>query len=336
MKHFVRVAILVAVLTLGVGFGLQAIGLMPELASAQGAPIDRLFYLEVWVISFLFALIVGFMLYSMIVFRRKPGEEGDGDHFVGHTGLEVVWTLVPLGIVMYFAFIGSTALAETRRVDPSAIDVTVVGQQWTWRFDYDDFGFSSTELVLPVNQQVLLTMISNDVIHSFWVPEFRVKQDVLPGRGMERELRVTPTEIGDYKVRCAELCGLEHAYMLADVKVVSETDYEAWIADQLAGISDDPVVRGEKWYQQFGCLACHSVDGAERAGPTWLNLYGSQETLTDESVITVDDGYIIKSILQPDAQIVQGYENVIMPPTGQNMSEQQIQDVVEFIKSLGE
>ena len=178
--------------------------------------------MEIWVIAFLFALIVGFLLYSIIVFRRKKGDESEGDHFDGHTGLEVVWTIVPLGIVLYFAFLGSSALAETRRVDPAAMDVTVVGQQWSWRFDYDDYGFSSTELVLPVSQQVLLTMISNDVIHSFWVPEFRVKQDVLPGKGMERELRITPTEIGDYKVRCAELCGLEHAYMLADVRVLSE------------------------------------------------------------------------------------------------------------------
>ena len=114
MKHFIRVSILVLLLTLGVGFGLQAIGLMPDLASAQGIPIDQLFNLHIWVISFLFALIIGFMLYSIIVFKRKPGETGDGDHFEGHTGLEIIWTIVPLGIVLYFAFLGSTALALRR------------------------------------------------------------------------------------------------------------------------------------------------------------------------------------------------------------------------------
>lgn len=334
MKHFIRVALLVAVLTVIVGFGLQAVGLMPELASAQGIPIDELFNLHIWVISFLFALIIGFMLYSIIAFRRKPGEEGEGDHFVGNTGLEVVWTIVPLGIVLYFAFLGSTALADTRRADPQAIEVTVVGQQWSWRFDYEDYGFSSSELVLPVNKQALLLLVSNDVIHSFWVPEFRVKQDALPGEGMERELRLTPTELGNYKVRCAELCGLEHAYMLADVRVVSEDEFTAWVGEQLAGISDDPVVRGEKWYTQFGCLACHSVEGSKRAGPTWLDLYGAEETLTDGTLITVDEGYLIESILDPQAKILKGYENIVMPPTGQNMSEQQIQDLIEFIKSL--
>ncbi len=333
MKHFIRVAVLVVILTLVVGFGLQAIGLMPELASLQGEPIDRLFFMEIWVIAFLFALIVGFMLYSIIVFRRKPGEEGDGDHFEGHTGLEVVWTIVPLAIVLYFAFIGSAALAETRRADPQAIEIKVIGQQWAWRFEYEE-GFSSSELVLPVNQQALLVLSSNDVIHSFWVPEFRVKQDALPGKGMERELRVTPTELGSYTVRCAELCGLEHAYMNAPVKVVSADGYEAWVEQQLANISADPVERGEKWYQQFGCLACHSTDGSQKAGPTWLGIYGKEETLTTGETITVDEAYLIRSILEPQAEIVAGYENIVMPPTGQNMSERQIEDLIEFIKSL--
>lgn len=336
MKHFIRVTILVILITVSVGFGLQALGLMPPLASKQGESIDKLFYMEIWVIAFLFALIVGFLLYSIIVFRRKKGDESEGDHFDGHTGLEVVWTIVPLGIVLYFAFLGSSALAETRRVDPAAMDVTVVGQQWSWRFDYDDYGFSSTELVLPVSQQVLLTMISNDVIHSFWVPEFRVKQDVLPGKGMERELRITPTEIGDYKVRCAELCGLEHAYMLADVRVLSESGFQTWVDDQMASISNDPVVRGENWYQQYGCLACHSIDGSKRAGPTWLGIYGNEESLADGTSIIIDDDYLLESILDPGAKIVLGYENVVMPPTGKNMNEQQVQDVIEFIKSLSE
>jgi len=334
MKHFLRVGILIAFLTVAVGFGLQAIGLMPDLASLQGVFIDDLFDLHIWVISFLFALIVGFMLYSIIVFRRKPGEEGEGDHFEGHTGLEIIWTIVPLAIVIYFAFLGSTALAETRRADPNAFNVTVVGQQWSWRFDYTDYGFSSGELRLPADHQTLLMLTSTDVIHSFWVPEFRVKQDALPGKGMERELRITPTELGNYKLRCAELCGLEHAYMLADVYVMEIEEFEEWVDDQLKSQSADPVERGEKWYQQFGCLACHSTDGTERAGPTWLGLYGLEETLSDGTVVTVDEAYLIKSILEPQLQIVENYENIVMPPTGESMSDQQIQDLIEFIKSL--
>jgi cytochrome c oxidase subunit 2 len=153
---------------------------------------------------------------------------------------------------------------------------------------------------------------------------------------MERELRITPTELGSYKVRCAELCGLEHAYMVADVIVMQADEFDEWADRQVKSQSADPVERGEKLYQQFGCLACHSVDGAVRAGPTWLGIYGKEEILSDGTAIIVDDAYLMKSILEPSEQIVQGYENIVMPPTGQNMSEQQILDVIEFIKSLGD
>ena len=234
MKHFVRVGILTTILTVLIGSGLDNLGLMPVLASVQGAAIDALFRKHIWVISFLFSLIIGFMLYSFVVFRRKPGEEGDGDHFEGHTSLEIAWTIVPLGIVMYFSFLGASALAETRRADPNAYNITIVGSQWSWRFDYTDYDFSSTELRLPIDRQSLLTLTSTDVIHSFWVPEFRLKQDALPGEGMERELRITPTLLGDYKLRCAELCGLEHAYMVSDVIVMEVDDFEEWVMQQHA------------------------------------------------------------------------------------------------------
>jgi len=336
MKHFFRVAVLVAMLTVLIGFGLDNSGYMPALASVQGAVIDQLFRKHVWVISFLFSLISGFMLYSFVVFRRKPGEEGEGDHFEGHTGLEIIWTIVPLATVLYFAFLGASALAETRRADPNAYNITVVGSQWSWRFDYEDYGFSSTELRLPIDQQSLLTMTSTDVIHSFWVPEFRLKQDALPGEGMERELRITPTVIGNYKLRCAELCGLEHAYMVSDVIVMEINDFKKWVEEQSEGPSDDPIVRGELWYEQYGCLACHSIDGTPRIGPTWAGIFGMDELLADGSTIVVDKEYLIESIVDPQAAIVNGYGSVVMPPTGDSLTDEQINDIVEFIESLAE
>jgi cytochrome c oxidase subunit 2 len=336
MKHFIRVAILVIILTVLIGFGLDKVEYMPKLASVQGKVIDELFQKHVWVISFLFSLIIGFMLYSFVFFRQKPGEKEDGDHFEGHTGLEIAWIILPLGIVMYFSFLGAAALAETRRADPNAYNITVVGSQWSWRFDYEDYDFSSSELRLPVDRQALMMLTSTDVIHSFWVPEFRVKQDALPGDGMERELRVTPTELGNYKLRCAEMCGTEHAYMLADVIVMEVSDFEAWVEEQTEGPSDDPIERGELWYEQYGCLACHSVDGSDRIGPTWAGLYGKEEILADGTTIVVDKDYLIESILDPQANIVEGFESVVMPPTGDSMTEEQIQDIVDFIESLTE
>ena len=179
-------------------------------------------------------------------------------------------------------------------------------------------------------------MTSTDVIHSFWVPEFRVKQDALPGEGMERELRVTPTELGDYKLRCAEMCGTEHAYMLADVIVMEVSDFEEWVEEQAEGPVGNAIERGEVWYQQFGCIACHSIDGSDRLGPTWAGLYGKEETLVDGTTIVVDEGFLTESILDPQAAIIEGYENILMPPTGESMTEEQVNDIVEFIESLSE
>ena len=161
--------------------------------------------------SFFFALIVVPIAYSLIVFRRKKGETGDGEHIEGNTKLEIAWTVLPLFVVFLFAYLGSVSLGNIRRVDSNAMVVKVTGIQWTWKFEYPDYGVISKELYLPVNKQVVLKMQSTDVIHSFWVPEFRFKQDVVPGR--VTEYRVTPILVGDYKVRCAELCGTSHSYM---------------------------------------------------------------------------------------------------------------------------
>jgi len=336
MKHFIGVTIVVAILTAIVGLGLTEIDLMPAQASVQAQFIDALFAKHIWAFSFLFALIIGFMLYSMVVFRRKPGDDSDGDHFEGHTGLEIAWTVIPLIFVFYFAFLGSTALAEVLRADPNAYNIAVVGSQWSWRFDYTDYGFSSDELRLPIDRQTLLLLSSTDVIHSFWVPEFRVKQDALPGENMERELRVTPTDIGKYTVMCAEICGQQHAYMTSNVIVMEVGAFEEWVEEMTEGPSDDPVIRGEEVVQQFGCIACHSIDGSDRVGPSWKGLIGKEETMADGSTVLVDEAYLLESILDPQAKIVTGYENIIMPPTGIGMTEEQVSDVIAFIESLRE
>lgn len=334
MKHFAIVGVLVIVATVAVNAGLNAVGLMPVEASEQARVIDRLFSLHVTVISFLFSLIVVFMLYSVVVFRRKPGDTSDGDHFEGHTGLEVAWTLGPLALVMLFAGLGAQALADTRRPEPNAYVVNVVASQWSWSFEYPDSGVTSTSLNLPVNRQVVLQLTSQDVIHSFWVPEFRVKQDALPGDKLVKELRLTPTLIGQYKVRCAELCGRQHAYMEAPVVVMSQADFDAWITKESA-ISNDPVARGKKWATQFGCASCHSVDGTKIVGPTWKGLYGHEVTLADGATATADDAYLRESIVDPNARVVQGFAPNLMPQTFKDqLQDQQISDLIEYIKTL--
>ncbi|TLN00196.1 cytochrome c oxidase subunit II, partial [bacterium] len=335
MKHFVIVAVLVAIMTVLVDFGLRSVGLLPVEASTQAVIIDRLFNTHFSVISFLFSLIVVFLGYSLIVFRQRGKETTDGSFFKNSTGLEVVWTIVPLAAVIYFSYMGSLSLAETRKVDPQALEVKVTGRQWSWTFEYPDYGITSDTLELPVNRQVLLTMTSEDVIHSFWVPEFRVKQDLLPGANLVKQLRITPTVIGSYKVRCAELCGTLHAYMESPVVVVSTDDFQSWVDQQVALLNADPATRGEQAAKQNGCFACHSVDGSKLVGPTWKGLFGSQSELADGSSVPVDEVYLKNSIIKPNAQVVAGFPPGVMPQTYiDSLSEVQISDIIAFIKTL--
>ncbi len=334
MKHFILAALLVIVLMAGSFFLFTNIELLPEQASAQAIPIDELFRFDFIAILVLFSLIIGFMVYSIIVFRRRKGDDTDGPHIEGNSKLEVIWTLVPLFFVMFLAYYGSAVLGKTLAADPKPLRVDVIGSQWSWRFEYPDYGIISTDLVLPVNKQALLNISSTDVIHSFWVPEFRVKQDALPGEGFERELRVTPIETGDYKVRCAELCGKNHYDMLAPVKVLSQSEFDGWVQSQTGPVSDDPVERGEIFARQFGCMACHSSDGSQLVGPTWLGVFGSTEMLEDGSSMVVDRDYLFKSVRNPGIQIVAGYQNIMPENIAADMSDEQIDDLIAFIESL--
>ena len=337
MRHFVIVAILVIALTLLTYFGLDAVGLMPVQASVQAVIIDSLWNLEVMTISFLFALIMVPLIYSLIVFRRRKGETGDGEHIEGNTTLEITWTVIPLLTVVVFAYLGAYNLGETRRVDPQAMDVNVTAQQFAFSFEYPAYGITSQELYLPVNKQVLLKMTSRDVIHSFWVPEFRIKQDIVPGR--VTEYRITPTLLSSpdqqYKVRCAELCGASHAYMLADIQVVTQADFDAWVAirqEEALAAANTPEGRGEALVAQNGCQGCHSIDGSPGTGPTWFGIYGKQEKMADGSVVTADDAYIKESILNPQAKIVSGFEGVLMP--AYQFTDEQIADIIAYMKTL--
>jgi len=334
MRHFVIAGVMTAVLTVIVYFLLTSAGLIPTPASEQALIYQSQARLQVALISFLFSLIVSFMGYSIIVFRQRPGQTGEGAFVKGSTRLEVVWTVLPLALVIYLSFLGSQALGEMRKPEPQALEVKVIAFQWSWLFEYPEYGIQSKTLYLPVNRQVHLKMTSRDVIHSFWVPEFGTKQDVLPGENLVKELRITPTRIGDYKVRCAEMCGGAHAYMESPVKVVSQQDYDAWIAQELQASNASPVERGQR-VAANNCQSCHSIDGTKLVGPTWKGLYGSEVKLADGSTITADDNYLKESITDPNARIHQGFPPGVMPQNYKTLlSEQQVSDVIEFIKTL--
>lgn len=334
MRHFVVVGILIVVVTVLTYVGLDSAGLMPVPASAQAGPIDWLWDLQIKAMVFLFALIVVPMMYSLVAFRRRPGDTSDAEHIEGNTKLEIAWTIIPLFLVLGMAYIGAENLAETRRVDPDAMEVRVTGFQWGWRFEYPEYGINTNELYLPVNKQVVLKLTSTDVLHSFWVPEFRVKQDLVPGR--VTELRITPTMVGDtYKVRCAEMCGTSHAYMESPVIVAEMTAFDAWVAEQqelAAEAAQTPEGRGQALVMANGCTACHSLNGAAGIGPTWFQLAGSQVQLSDGTTVIADDAFLAESILEPQAKIVAGFENQQMP--AYTFTDEQVADIITYIKTL--
>ena len=337
MRHAIGAIIFIAILTVLGVYVLNVDRLLPEQASIQAERIDWLFDIHFKLIAFLFALIVGIILYSIIFFRRKPGDMEDGPHMHGNNALEVTWTAIPLIAVLSIAFIGSSVLSDTMRMDPKALEVKAIGQQWSWRFEYPDQEVTSTDLVLPVNKQVLIRLTSEDVIHSFWVPEFRVKQDALPG-GF-RELRITPKTIGEYQMVCSELCGQKHWDMTSPVKILSQEEFDQWVA--ASQIPTDPVGRGAYWFRTQGCAACHSVDGSKSVGPTFKGLLGREEVFLDGTSVIADEAYITESILNPYLRIVIGFESSpgsgisLMPATiGEKLTSDQINEIIEFVKTL--
>ncbi len=410
LKHSIGVMIFIVILTFLGLLILQNDLLLPEAASLQALPIDQLFSLQFKATAVLFGVIIGGLIYSIIFFRRKPGDSEDpiyqkGDRsliitwavipvgallafvflklsptfekifsrFVPESGfsfdwwavilsvifglilyfilfgirtsgpsseesakenskLELAWIAMPLGLVLLLSFAGSDALAQTLRKDPRPLVVEVTAQQWSWQFVYPEQGIVSNELVLPVNQQALLKLTATDVLHSFWVPEFRVKQDLVPGE--EKELRITPTSEGSFTLMCAEICGTKHAYMNAPVLVKNAQDFDAWLTGQQAPASDDPVERGKLLYTKFGCDACHSVDGSAGVGPSLSGLFGRTEELEDGSSVVVDEAYLINAIRQPGKQVVKGYSNIMPAGAASKMTDQQIEDLIEFIKTL--
>jgi cytochrome c oxidase subunit 2 len=186
--------------------------------------------------------------------------------------------------------------------------------------------------VLPINKQVLLRLSAVDVIHSFWVPEFRVKQDAVPG--IETQLRINPSKIGSYTLLCAELCGRNHAYMTSKVSVTTQADFDNWVKDQLLNVSDDPVVRGQTWFDRYGCKSCHTIDGTPLVGPSFLGVYGRQETFEDGSTVIVDDAYIYESLREPARRIVKGFPNAMPVNIAEGMTDEQITDIIAFLKTL--
>ena len=319
-------------------------------ASTSAREHDLVFYTVLYVTGFFFALVVTLMLAFIVLYRRRKGVP-DRHGPTHNTPLELFWTLVPLGVVITFFVMGLRAFIDFDTLPPDADAIDVEARQWAFSFTYPN-GAVTDRLYLRVDRPVILQLHSADVLHSLYIPAFRVQRNAVPGR--ITEMWFQPTEIGVYHVFCTQYCGDGHALMTTEAEVLDETGYSAKLAEA-ANIFVDPATRqplpyakvGERLYKTSGCSQCHSVDGSTSTGPTWQGLYKRDHAFSvapEGYSLTAADGdakwdaYLRESVLDPGAKIVQGYQNV-MPPeasrfSGSAAKDKKLAAVVEYVKSL--
>ena len=302
--------------------------LFPERASALAGQVDGLYFFLVAVSAFFTVLIFATIFVFAVKYRRENNP--NPTHIEGSLPLELTWTLIPLGICMIFFAWGSLIYFQEGRSPKGAMEVYAVGKQWMWKFEHDTGQREINALHVPINRDVKMIMSSQDVIHSFFVPAFRIKQDVLPGRYTSTWFH--PTKIGTYHLFCAEYCGTQHSGMIGEVVVMDPSAYQAWLVS--GGSAGALSVSGQQVFQQMGCGTCHRSDTQGR-GPNLEGVFGKQVMLDDGRTVTADENYIRESILNPGAKVVSGFKP-IMPTYQGQVSEETLAELVSYIKSLSQ
>jgi cytochrome c oxidase subunit 2 len=308
---------------------MQNLPFQPEQASSIARSVDELYFFLTAVTLFFTALIFSVIFYFMIKYRRRsPGERPKA--IEGSFPLEVLWTAIPTLIVAVIFVWGSTLYFRNSEAPRGAMEIFVTGKQWMWKAEHPEGQREINELHVPLGRPVKLTMTSEDVIHDFFVPAFRVKKDVLPGR--YTSLWFTATKVGTFHLFCAQYCGAFHAGMIGSIIVQEPDEYERWLGGGTPGESMEQA--GAKVFQQRGCPTCHIADGTGLA-PSLLGVYGHAVKLTTGETAAADDAYVRESILAPRAKIVFGYKP-IMPSFQGQLTEEQLNNVIAYIRALGQ
>jgi cytochrome c oxidase subunit 2 len=314
----------------------KEIPLVPENASTIATQVDLLYWFLV-ALTIFFVVLIGVVVVGLCTKYRACGDGRKAVQIEGSLTLELLWSGIPLVIVLGI-FVWGTALYVTmQKVPQDCVDMTVVGKQWMWKVQHPSGVRETQDLHVPVGQAIRLTMTSEDVIHSYFIPAFRTKQDVVPGR--YTQMWFEATKVGQYHIFCAEYCGTGHSAMVGTVTVMEQVDYERWLS---GSTGEAPEVAGKNLFETMRCSSCHPVDaatkdigGAPPRGPLLQGIYGKEVVLKGSGKVVVSEEYIRESILKPQAKVVANFEPVMPTYEGQ-LGEEQILQLAAYIKSLKE
>lgn len=300
--------------------------LWPEKASTMAGNVDALYIFLLVLSGLMCVLIYALILYFAARYRKRPGHVAE--QIEGSTPLELTWSIIPMAIFLVIFFWGAVLYFQERTPPRGATEVYVVAKQWMWKLQHEDGQREINQLHVPVGRDIKMIMTSQDVIHSFYVPAFRIKQDVLPGRYTTAWFHATKP--GTYHLFCAEYCGTQHSGMIGQVVVMDPAQYEAWLSGNAAGAP--LAVTGQRLFAELGCTTCHRSDIQGR-GPDLQGVFGKKVLLEDGRTVVADENYVRESILTPGAKVVSGFKPIM--PTFQGMvSDEQLNALVAYIKSL--
>jgi len=307
---------------------LFVVPLFPESASTQAGKVDALFaYL--CAVSIVFSLLIGALVIYFTIRYRRRSEQERAHQIHGDNRLETIWTIIPLVLAMIMFVWGVDVFFHYARAPHDSMEMYAVAKQWMWKFQHPEGHREINELHIPTGRAIRLTMTSEDVIHDLYIPAFRVKQDVLPGR--YSTIWFEATKPGRYHLFCAEYCGTKHSQMIGSVVVMEPAEYQAWLAGEAPATSLPAA--GQKLFEELACVTCHREDTRAR-GPLLDGLFGKEVRLRGGDTVIADEKYLRDSILRPAAKIVEGYEP-IMPTFEGQISEEGLLSLVSYIKSLG-
>jgi cytochrome c oxidase subunit 2 len=297
--------------------------------------VDHAFMLILGICFFFLIGLTFTMLYFVYKYNKKKNPVAT--QIKGSVTLEIIWTVIPVILVLVMFYYGWAAWTPMKNPPKDTFNIKVMARMWNFTFEYEN-GKKTDTLFVPQNKAIKLGLNSLHVVHGFYVPAFRIKEDIVPGR--EKMSWFIPQVAGNYDLFCSEYCGMNHSYMITLVKVLPDDQFNSWYVDttkQVAAVTDSPTASGQRIMKNIGCFACHTTDGTKLVGPSFKGLYGhpvTVETGSNEREVTADDEYIKRSIYDPNADVVKGFNKGLMQPYKGQLKDEDVAQIIEYIKTL--